>query len=239
MKAVEKLLLQNKKWSEHKIQQDPEFFKRMSKTQKPEFLWIGCSDSRVPAELVVDAEPGEIFIHRNIANQVIHTDINCISVLQYAVNVLKIKHIIVCGHYNCGGVQAALNRQSLDCVITNKWLMHIKNTYRLHQAELDHIATDGERVNRLVEFNVIEQVNSLAHTSIVQKAWHDRQAPILHGWVYGLNDGLINPLISISPTDANIHPIFQYDGFDQIDTDLDDANVILNSSISSEGIGMS
>jgi carbonic anhydrase len=210
MKSFEKLLQQNKKWSAEKRRQEPGFFEKLSKAQTPEFLWIGCSDSRVPAEIVVNAEPGEIFIHRNIANQVIHTDFNCLSVLQYAINVLKVKHVIVCGHYNCGGIQAALKKQSSNSVITNKWLMHIKNSYRLHQAELDAIQGDSQRVNRLVELNVLEQVNSLSHTSIVQKAWRDGQGPILHGWVYGLHDGLLNPLIKISPDNALIDPIFQY-----------------------------
>lgn len=210
MKSFEKLLEQNKQWSSAKKAQDPNFFSDLSKTQTPEYLWIGCSDSRVPAEIIVNAEPGEIFIHRNIANQVIHTDFNCLSVLQYAVNVLKVKHIIVCGHYNCGGVHAALEQQSANLIITNKWLMHLKNTYRIHQHELDNIQDKSRRVNRLVELNVIEQVNSLAHTSIIQNAWRDENSPTIHGWVYGLQDGLLNPLITLSPNEDLIHPIFRY-----------------------------
>jgi carbonic anhydrase len=178
---------------------NPEFFTQLAKEQKPEFLWIGCSDSRVPAEIIVNAEPGEMFIHRNIANQMIATDFNCLSVLQYAVTVLQVKHIIVCGHYNCGGVKAALGRQSSQLVITNKWLMHIKDIYRLNKAEIDALPTEEQRVNRLVELNILEQVQTLAHTSIIQQAWHEDNRPTLHGWVYGLNDGPLKPLITLYP----------------------------------------
>lgn len=210
MKKYEKLLLNNKAWSEDKKAVDPEFFERLAETQKPEFLWIGCSDSRVPAEIIVNAKPGEIFNHRNIANQMIATDFNCLSVLQYAVDVLAIKHIIVCGHYNCGGIKAALAKQSPDLVITNKWLMHIKQTYRFHKKEIDALPTEEERVNRLVELNVIEQAHIIAHTSIIQNAWFRHQDPLIHGWVYGLSDGLLHSLITLSP-DSDIDPIFQYD----------------------------
>ncbi len=216
MRSFEKLLERNKRWSSLKKQEDPAFFEKLSKTQAPELLWIGCSDSRVPAEIIVDAQPGEIFIHRNIANQVIHTDFNCLSVLQYAVASLKVKHVIVCGHYNCGGIQAALGKQSADAVITNKWLMHIKNTYRLHQHQLDSIGGTRQRANRLVELNVIEQVHSLSHTSIIQKAWSEDQRPLLHGWVYGLEDGLITPLITLYPDKSGIHPIFQYEEVESV-----------------------
>lgn len=209
MQSFEKLLEQNKQWSAHKKAQDPQFFKDLSKQQKPDFLWIGCSDSRVPGEIIVKAQPGEIFIHRNIANQVIPTDFNCLSVLQYAVNVLQVKHIIVCGHYNCGGVVAALNKQRSDLVITNKWLMHIKNTYRLHQDEIDSLH-GTQRINKLVELNVIEQIYALSHTSIIQESWDQHQFPTLHGWVYGLDDGLIKTLITLSHEDE-INPIFQYE----------------------------
>lgn len=210
MKSFEKLLLENKAWSAEKKAVDPDYFKRLLKTQTPEFLWIGCSDSRVPAEIVVNANPGEIFIHRNIANQMISTDFNCLSVLQYAVEVLKVKHIIVCGHYNCGGVKAALSTQNPGLIITNKWLMHIKQTYRFHKTEIDALPDEEQRVNRLVELNIIEQVHILAHTSIIQSAWHHHQRPVLHGWVYGLSDGLLDPLITLYP-DSRIDPIFKYD----------------------------
>ncbi len=210
MKSFEKLLLANKAWSTEKKIIDPGFFERLAETQKPEFLWIGCSDSRVPAEIIVNAKPGEMFIHRNIANQMIATDFNCLSVLQYAVEVLQVKHIIVCGHYNCGGVKAALAKQSPSLIITNKWLMHIKQTYRLYKDEIDALPSETQRINRLVELNIIEQAQILAHTSIVQNAWHQHQRPVIHGWVYGLSDGLINPLITLTP-DTEIDPVFQYD----------------------------
>ncbi|CCE24101.1 carbonate dehydratase [Methylotuvimicrobium alcaliphilum] len=210
MKSFEKLLMENKKWASDKQSIDPNFFKHLAKEQKPEFLWIGCSDSRVPAELIVNAEPGEIFIHRNIANQMVATDFNCLSVLQYAVAVLKVKHIIVCGHYNCGGVKAALSKQHPKLVLTNKWLMHIKGIYRLHKDEIDSLPSEEQRINRLVELNILEQVQTLAHTSIIQQAWHQEQRPVIHGWVYGLENGLLNSLATIYP-DAEIDPIFKYD----------------------------
>jgi carbonic anhydrase len=208
--TLEQLLSENKTWAAEKHLADPSFFSTSAKEQKPEILWIGCSDSRVPAEVITNAEPGEMFIHRNIANQVIATDFNSLSVLQYAVHVLEIKHIIVCGHQNCGGVRAALSRQNHDLNITNKWLMHIKQIYRLHQDELDAQPSDEARINRLIELNVLEQVQTLAHTSIIQKAWAERKAPSLHGWVYGLSDGLLQPLVTLEPG-CEIHPIFQYD----------------------------
>ncbi|MBE0434683.1 MAG: carbonate dehydratase [Methylomicrobium sp.] len=210
MKSFEKLLMKNKKWASDKQNIDPDFFKHLAKEQKPEFLWIGCSDSRVPAEIIVNAAPGEIFIHRNIANQMIATDFNCLSVLQYAVAVLKVKHIIVCGHYNCGGIKAALSKQHPELVLTNKWLMHIKDVYRLNKNEIDSLPTEEQRVNRLVELNILEQVQTLAHTSIIQQAWHQEQRPVIHGWVYGLENGLLNSLATIYP-DAEIDPIFKYD----------------------------
>ena len=209
MQTFEKLLQANKAWATEKQAADPGFFKKLAKEQKPEFLWIGCSDSRVPAEIIVNVEPGEMFIHRNIANQMLMTDFNCLSVLQFAVAILQVKHIIVCGHYNCGGVKAALNKQRSEISITNKWLMHIKNVYRLYQSEIDALPTEEKRVNRLVELNILEQVQSLAHTSIIQEAWSRDQKPMLHGWVYGLSDGLLHPLVKLEPG-CDIHPIFQY-----------------------------
>ncbi|MGR9045382.1 MAG: carbonic anhydrase [Gammaproteobacteria bacterium] len=209
MESFEKLLQNNKAWASEKLAADPNFFKQLAKEQKPEFLWIGCSDSRVPAEIIVNADPGEMFIHRNIANQLIMTDFNSLSVLQFAVIVLQVQHVIVCGHYNCGGVKAALAQQRSDLTITNKWLMHIKNIYRLHQEEIDAQASEEERVNRLVELNILEQVQALAHTSIIQKAWNKGHKPTLHGWVYGLNDGLLKTLVKLEPG-CEIHPIYQY-----------------------------
>jgi len=208
MRPFERLLLENKAWAEEKIAKEPEFFHKLAKDQTPDFLWIGCSDSRVPAEIIVNAQPGEIFVHRNIANQIITTDFNSISVLQYAVDVLKVEHVIVCGHYNCGGVKAALNKQRSDLLIVNKWLMHIKDIYRLHQDDIEAFSTDQERANRLVELNIIEQVRNLTHTSIVQHAWNKDRRPILHGWVYGLDDGKIKQLIMLPP-DSPIDSIYQ------------------------------
>lgn len=198
MKTIERLLLENSEWAKEKLDQDPAFFERLSKNQTPEILWIGCSDSRVPAELIINAEPGEIFVHRNIANQVITTDFNSLSVVQFAVSVLKVKHIIVCGHYNCGGVYAALSRQRSELTLVNKWLMHIKDIYRLHQEEIRSLTTQDEQVNRLVELNIIEQVHRLTHTSIIQNSWKTTQGPEIHGWVYGLDNGTLNQLITLT-----------------------------------------
>lgn len=208
MESHIKLLLQNKIWASEKLEDDPEFFHNLSHDQKPEFLWIGCSDSRVPAEEVIGAEPGELFVHRNVANMVVHTDINLLSVLQYAVEQLKVKHIIVCGHYGCGGVKAAIGRQHLG--ILNKWLRNIKDVYRLHAEELELIADETERVNRLVEFNVREQVMNLAKTSIVQRCWKHEQRPHIHGWVYGLSDGILKDVFDMKPG-TPLEPIYQYE----------------------------
>ncbi len=210
MNSFDELLTNNKEWAAKKLIADPDYFKRLSEGQSPKFLWIGCSDSRVPAEIVVKAKPGEIFVHRNIANQVITTDFNGLSVLQYAVQVLKVKHVVVCGHYNCGGVKAALSKQNFDLLITNKWLMHIKDIYRLHKTEIEALPTQAEKIDRLVELNVIEQVNRLANTSIIQHAWQETQKPVLHGCVYGLGDGLIKKLLTLDANSA-IDSIYEYD----------------------------
>lgn len=208
MNPYEKLLLQNKAWSEEKLELDKDFFNRLAHQQKPKFLWIGCSDSRVPANEITGTDPGEVFVHRNIANMVVHTDLNLLSVLQYAVNVLEVDHIIVCGHYGCGGIEAALGNKSFGLI--NKWLRNIKEVYKMYQTEIDAIGNHADRVNRLVELNVLEQCQDLLKTSIIQKAWHDRKAPEIHGWVYGLNNGLINELTTIKPDPAAIHPVFRY-----------------------------
>lgn len=209
MKPFEKLLIENKAWAAEKTVQDPGFFNTLAKDQTPDFLWIGCADSRVPAEIIVNAEPGEIFVHRNIANQVIATDFNSQSVLQYAVDVLKVNHVVVCGHYNCGGIKAALARQRSDLTLVNKWLIHIKDIYRLHQAEIEPLDTQEKRVNRLVELNIIEQVHRLSHTAIIQNAWKHEQRPVLHGWVYGLDDGVIHQLITLPPG-TQVDSIYQF-----------------------------
>ncbi len=208
MNPYEKLLLQNKAWSEEKIQQDKDFFNRLSHQQKPKFLWIGCSDSRVPANEITGTDPGEVFVHRNIANMVVHTDLNLLSVLQYAVEVLEVDHIIVCGHYGCGGVEAALGNKSFGLI--NKWLRNIKEVYKMYQVEIDGISNHTDRVNRLVELNVLEQCQDLIKTSILQKAWQNRKSPEVHGWVYGLTNGLVKELTTIKPDPDAIHPIFRY-----------------------------
>jgi carbonic anhydrase len=208
MQTYEKLLLENKAWAQEKVDDDPEFFKRLSDLQTPEFLWIGCSDSRVPANEITGTQPGEIFVHRNIANMVVHTDTNLLSVLEYAVKHLEVKHIIVCGHYGCGGVKAAMSNHDYNQVL-NMWLRNIKDVYRLHFKELDAIKEEETRLNRLTELNVMEQVIHLAKTSIVQRAWKNRQAPDLHGWVYGLKDGLINPVFEMK-ANTNIDPLYEY-----------------------------
>ncbi len=208
MQVYEKLLLKNKAWAQETVKDDPNFFLELSKLQTPEFLWIGCSDSRVPANEITGTRPGEIFVHRNIANMVVHTDLNLLSVLEYAVVYLKVKHIIVCGHYGCGGVKAAMNSHSYG--IINKWLRNIKDVYRYHRDELSAIEDMEARTNRLIEFNVIEQVMNLAKTSIVQKAWKEEQRPHLHGWVYGLDDGLIKPIYEI-PACTNIDSLYEFD----------------------------
>ena len=208
MKIYERLLLENKAWAAEKVIDDPDFFNRLANLQEPEFLWIGCSDSRVPANEITGTQPGEIFVHRNIANMVVHTDLNMLSVLQYAVEVLKVKHIIVCGHYGCGGVKAALTQHSYG--IINKWLRNIKDVYRFHRDEIDGLAPHEEKVNRLIELNVQEQVMNLAKTSIVQHAWKSFNRPHLHGWVYGLNNGIINPVFEMAPGE-HIDPIYEFD----------------------------
>lgn len=208
MKIYDKLLLQNKAWAQETLQDDPNFFKNLSKIQTPEFLWIGCSDSRVPANQITGTAPGEVFVHRNIANMVVHTDLNLLSVLEYSVVYLKIKHVIVCGHYGCGGVKAAMNQHSYG--IINKWLRNIKDVYRIYRDELDAIEDEEARTNRLVELNVKEQVMNLAKTSIIQRAWQTEQRPHLHGWVYGLNDGLIKPVFEME-AGTHIDPLYEFD----------------------------
>lgn len=208
MKSYERLLLENKAWAAERVADDPEFFSRLANVQTPEYLWIGCSDSRVPPDQITGTKPGEIFIHRNIANMVVHTDLNLLSVLQYSVEVLKVKHIIVCGHYGCGGVKAAMTQQSLG--IINKWLRNIKDVYRYHKEEINGIEDEQSKLNRLIELNVKEQVMNLAKTSIVQKAWKDRHGPDIHGWVYGLDNGLIKPIFEI-PAGTHLDPLYEFD----------------------------
>ena len=197
----------NKKWVENSLALDPNYFENLAVGQSPPLLWIGCSDSRVPANEIVGAKPGEVFVHRNIANMVIHTDMNMLSVLDYAVNVLKVKHVIVCGHYGCGGVQAALGNQSIG--IIDNWIRHIKDVYRLHQDYLDSIEDENERFNTFVELNVKEQVFDLAKTSIVQSAWKNGQDLTLHGWTYGLNSGFVTDLKVNFSSDKDLDDVYQ------------------------------
>ncbi len=208
MNPYEKLLLENKAWAAEKTQDDPDFFNRLANLQTPDFLWIGCSDSRVPANEITGTRPGEIFVHRNVANMVVHTDLNLLTVLEYAVNHLKVKHVIVCGHYNCGGVKASMTQHNFG--IINKWLRNIKDVYRFHREELDAIANEENRADRLVELNVQEQVMNLAKTSIIQKAWKSEQRPQLHGWVYGLKDGLIKPVFEME-AGTHIDNLYEFD----------------------------
>lgn len=210
MTPYDKLLLQNKAWSDEKKDEDSTFFERLSKQQNPDFLWIGCSDSRVPANEITGTDPGEIFVHRNIANLVVTTDLNMLSVLQYAVEVLEVEHIIVCGHYGCGGVKAAMSPMYLGLI--NKWIRRIQDVYRFNQTELDAISDFEKKADRLVELNVIEQCNELAKTSIVQKAWSKKKSPLIHGWVYGLDDGIIRELSTLDSYCEGIHPIYKYSG---------------------------
>lgn len=209
MTSYEKLLLENKAWAKEKTEDDPEFFSRLAYLQTPEFLWIGCSDSRVPANEITGTQPGEIFVHRNIANLVVNTDVNLLSVLEYAVRVLEVKHVIVCGHYGCGGIKAAMTNTDHDQVL-NMWLRNIKDVYRLHRQEIDGLGEGDDRTNRLVELTVKEQVMNLAKTSIIQKAWANRGAPHLHGWVYSIGDGIIKPIFEM-PSGTHIDSIYEYE----------------------------
>lgn len=207
MDEHEKLLLENKAWAQEKIHHDKDYFKNLSAIQSPKFLWIGCADSRVPANEITHTEPGEIFVHRNIANMVVHTDLNMLSVLQYAVDHLEVEHVIVCGHYGCGGVKAAMTQKNYG--LLNKWVRNIKDVYRRHRTELEHL-TQKEKEDKLVELNVKDQVENLAETSIVQLAWAKHKRPVLHGWVYGLNDGILHDLYVMRPG-AYIDPIYKLD----------------------------
>ena len=209
MTPIEKLLSENKAWAAGVKADDPAYFERLAHLQTPEFLWIGCSDSRVPADKITGTQPGEIFVHRNIANLVIHTDVNLLSVLDFAVNHLQVRHVIVCGHYGCGGIKAAMTNHDYNYVL-NMWLRNIKDVYRLHSRELEAIEGEEDRTDRLTELNVKEQVMHLAKTSIIQRAWKQERRPHLHGWVYGLKDGIINPVFQMGP-DSRIDPIYQYD----------------------------
>jgi carbonic anhydrase len=207
MPALRRLLENNKAWAAAQLAVDPDYFKTLSEIQRPQFLWIGCSDSRVAANVITGTLPGEVFVHRNIANMVVHTDFNLMSVLEYAVNILEVKHVIVCGHYGCGGVRAAAGHQSLG--IINNWLRNIEDVFHAHSEELLAISDEGARIDRLAELNVEEQVLNLAKTSIIQKAWQYHQRPTIHGWVYGISTGIIKPLCKIEDSSA-IDAVYRY-----------------------------
>jgi len=197
----------NRNWVAGKLAIDPNFFSKLAEGQSPPLLWIGCADSRVPANEIIGAEPGEVFVHRNIANMVVHTDMNMLSVLDYAVNVLKVKHVVVCGHYGCGGVKASMTNQSFGLI--DNWLLHIKNVYRLNQEELDLIQDEKKRFDRFVEINVVEQVMDLAKTSIVQGAWKNNQDLAIHGWVYDIADGIIKDLGANFSSNKQLDEVYQ------------------------------
>ncbi len=211
MEAYTKLLLANKAWAEEMRTRKPGFFDQLSKDQTPEFLWIGCSDSRVPAEEVTGTQPGQIFVHRNIANLVVHTDFNSTSVIQYAVEALKVKHIIVCGHTGCGGVKAALSRNSYG--LLNKWLYYLKDIYVHHHEELDGLPEE-ERLKKMVELSVVEQIKNLSRMSVIQRAWSETGGPLLHGWVYMMNNGIIKDLVRLGPN-SEIDDVFRFGDWPQ------------------------
>ncbi len=191
MKSIETLISNNAAWSKIMVEEDPGFFERLALAQKPRFLWIGCSDSRVPAERLTGLEPGELFVHRNVANLVIHTDLNCLSVVQYAIDVLEVEHVIICGHYGCGGVQAAVENPELGLI--DNWLLHIRDIWFKHSSLLGELPPD-ERLNRLCELNVVEQVYNLGHSTVMRSAWKRGQKVSIHGWVYGLQNGQLRDL---------------------------------------------
>ena len=208
-KSYKQLLENNKNWVADKLAIDPAYFDKLSNSQNPEYLWIGCSDSRVPANQITGTLPGDIFVHRNIANMVVHSDMNMLSVLSYAVEVLKVKHIIVCGHYGCGGVQAAMENKQFGLI--DNWLRHIKDVYRYHHKELDAIEDKTQRARRFVEVNVMEQVHDLCKTSIVQNAWKNKQPLHVHGWVYDIHDGVIKDLDVTFTCTKDLHKVYHLD----------------------------
>lgn len=210
MSGIEKLFESNRNWSQRQLETNPDFFKRLSELQTPKFLWIGCSDSRVPANQILGLAPGEVFVHRNVANLVVNTDLNCLSVIQYAVEVLKVEHIMVCGHYGCGGVKAACGHDQLGLI--DNWLRNIKNTYALHQKELDKINDAAEKSDRLCELNVLAQVENVCHTTIVQNAWQRGQKLAIHGLIYRLNNGLLHDLATHIDSADQLQKIYRMNG---------------------------
>jgi carbonic anhydrase len=207
MRTLKHLFDSNRAWSRRIQQQDRDFFTKLSKQQSPAYLWIGCADSRVPANEIVGLLPGELFVHRNVANVVVHTDLNCLSVMQYAVDVLKVEHVIVCGHYGCGGVRAALRRDRLGLI--DNWLRHVQDVRDKHQAQLELLPEEAQRADRLCELNVIEQVMNVCQTTIAQDAWARGQALVVHGWIYGLRDGLLRDLNVTSSSEHEAATVYQ------------------------------
>lgn len=203
MRILKKLFDQNREWAEKMKESDPDFFMKLSLQQNPEYLWIGCADSRVPANQIIGLPPGHVFVHRNVANIVTHTDLNCLSVIQYGVEVLRIKHIIVCGHYGCGGVKAAWEDQENGLI--DNWLRNIRDVQRFHQQELDTLPTEKDKIDRLCELNIIEQVINVSQTTIVQSAWKAKQELAVHGWIYNIEDGILKDL-NICVTNADDIP---------------------------------
>lgn len=208
MDDIKKLILENRAWAQSHLEDDPQYFSKMAITQSPKYLWIGCADSRVPESEITNTHPGEIFVHRNIANMVVHTDTNFLSVLQYAVEVLKVPYVIVCGHYNCGGVRAALSNQSMGLI--DNWVRNIKDVLYANFAEIEQVSGEWEKVNRLVELNVMKQVQNVAQTAIVQKSWKESKLPEIHGWVYDLNTGLVKEVARFGSEDQLQRP-YRYD----------------------------
>jgi len=206
MEPLQHLLENNRRWSERIRQQDPQFFEKLSHQQAPQYLWIGCSDSRVPANDIVGMMPGELFVHRNIANVVVHTDLNCLSVIQFAVELLQVRHVIVCGHYGCSGVNAALRRARVG--LADNWLRHVQDVRQKHDARLRDLADDEQRHHRLCECNVIEQVSNVCQTSCVQDAWAHGQALSVHGWIYGLRDGRVRDLRTTIAAPDQVEPAY-------------------------------
>lgn len=208
MENIKKLLLENKAWAQSKVASDSTYFEAMAQDQKPDYLWIGCADSRVQPSDMTNTAPGKMFVHRNIANLVVSSDLNFLSVLSYAVDSLEVPYIVICGHYNCGGVKAALSKKDLGMI--NNWIRNIKDVYFTHKVTVDSFETETERVNKLVELSVLEQVKNIAHTSIVQKAWHSKNGPTIYGLVYDINTGLLRELVTIDPKTA-LDPSYLYE----------------------------
>jgi len=207
MRVLPHLFENNKAWAEGVRERDPDFFSNLSRQQSPEYLWIGCSDSRVPANQIVGLAPGELFVHRNVANVVVHTDLNCLSVMQFAVDVLKVRHVIVCGHYGCSGIRAALYQDRLGLV--DNWLRHVQDVRQKHEALLNAVSDEVERCDRLCELNVVEQVANVCQTTIVREAWERDQALAVHGWIYGLEDGLLRDLNIVAASPREVDSTYQ------------------------------